>query len=456
MGNRPYLLGKLARLSLHCCLYSMREQVMVLALGRNVLLLCKRTSRTALLFLSFLVFWGSGGITVRSALAQEKLARPVVNLHGVTFLTKKEGWVVGRLGKIFHTTDGGKTWEEQRSETNLLLTAVDFIDRTRGWVVGEQGIILHTEDRGAMWKQQQSGVPYPLFDVEFVNQEKGWVVGHWGTILFTEDGGKRWVERSLSLALGERGLLEPAALYDVVDPETGEIIAKAGQLLTKDLIAEIYRRGIDGVRIREDVVLNAVFFIDQTHGWIVGEHGFVLRTEDGGKTWERIALPRPSKQQERVTVEENETETAILGEEMSEEELEAFGVVAPLPSLYGVFFVSPLQGWVVGQEGTIAWSQDGGRHWEFQPSGTQEALYDVGVVGEEGWIVGDKGTVLISTNGGKQWERKELGLEYRLSWLRRLAVVPGDHAFMVGADGLVLMSGKSPERGLWVQTAAGE
>jgi len=111
---------------------------------------------------------------------------------------------------------------------------------------------------------------------------------------------------------------------------------------------------------------------------------------------------------------------------------------------------------VVGQEGTIAYTRDGGQQWEFQPSGTREALYDIGVIGETGWIVGDKGTVLVSTTSGTQWEKRELGLEYRLSWLRRLAITPGDHSFFVGADGLVLASGKSPEQGIWVRPPNGK
>jgi hypothetical protein len=248
----------------------------------------------------------------------------------------------------------------------------------------------------------------------------------------------------LSLALEAQEAIEPAAMHDVVDPMTGEAIAKAGQLLTKELMAEISRRGISGVQIREDVVLNAVFFLNQTHGWIVGERGLILHKEDGGESWERTPLPRPPMQQ-REAVEE----------EMGEKELEALGIVSPPPSLYGVFFVSPLQGWVVGQRGTIAWTHDGGRHWEFQSSPAGETLYDVGMVGSEAWIVGDKGTVLVSSDGGKRWEKKDLGLEYRLSWLRRLAVVPGDHAFLVGANGLVLVSGRSLEHEFWIQEPRG-
>ena len=463
-----------------------------LVIINRTLLSCLETSRALFLSLLFFMFLGSGGVAVSSALAQKELARLPVNLHGVSFL-KKEGWVVGRLGKIFHTTDGGESWEEQKSGTDLLLTAVDFVDRTHGWVVGERGVILHSEDGGATWKQQQSSVPsvhrgtsygaptpkeieparaiggphsesfpslntessivtqgaplmagteatmtaaYPLFDVEFIGRERGWAVGHWGTIFFTEDGGRHWVERSLSLDLEERrGPVEPAALHDVIDPETGEAVAKAGQLLTKELIAEIARRGISGVRIREDVVLNTVFFLDQAHGWIGGEGGLVLRTEDGGKTWERGILPY-------LPFREDEEASEI---EMSPAELAKYGVITPPPSVYDLCFVSPLQGWAVGQDGAIAYTRDGGRQWEFQLSGAREALYSIGVMKDRGWIVGDKGTVLVSTDSGMQWERMNLGLEYRFFWLRRLAVVSGNHAFLVGADGLVLISNTLPE-----------
>lgn len=392
------------------------------------------------------------GIEWKASAAQERLTRLPVNLLGVDFPAKEEGWVVGQLGKIFHTTDGGASWEEQQSKTNLLLTAVDFVDHLHGWIVGEQGLILHTADGGRTWERQQSGIPYPLFNVEFVSQESGWVVGHWGTILYTADGGKHWVGRSLWRELQEQEFVDPAALHDVIDPETGEVIAKAGQLLTTELIAEIIHRGIEGVRVREDTVLNAVFFLDQKHGWIVGERGLVLCTADGGMSWERIILPRPPLRKGATEKEgEPAEDVTVFGEEMSEEELEAFGILPPLPSLYGVFFVSPKQGWVVGQEATIAMTQDGGYNWKLQSSNVHESLYDIGMVGNTGWIVGDKGTVLVSTDGGMQWERRELGLGYRLSWLRRLTVISGDHAFLVGANGLVLTSGISPKQEIWIQ-----
>lgn len=271
-------------------------------------------------------------ISPRYSYAQQKgIARPAVNLHGTFFLTQEEGWAIGQLGKIFHTTDGGKSWQEQVSKTNLLLTAVDFTDQNHGWIVGERGSILHTADGGKTWKAQQSGVAYPLFDVDFIDQQNGWAVGNWGTILSTSDGGEHWQERPLSTILQDRGQIEPAVFQDIINPTTSEVIAKKGQLLSRDQVSQILDLGITDARIREDVVLNAVTFFDATHGWIAGEQGRILRTEDGGQTWESIYVPRPPKQQGAKGDEEL----------MSDEELEAFGVLAPLPSLYGIYFISP-------------------------------------------------------------------------------------------------------------------
>src|SRR5687768_11132965 len=121
---------------------------------RKVLFLSRGTAHILFLFFLFFIFWGVARVAVSLALTQQLPSRLPVNLHGTFFFTEEEGWVVGQLGKIFHTVDGGKNWEEQRSGTNVLLTAVAFADRTHGWVVGERGVILHSEDRGVTWMQQ--------------------------------------------------------------------------------------------------------------------------------------------------------------------------------------------------------------------------------------------------------------------------------------------------------------
>ena len=109
------------------------------------------------------------------------------------------------------------------------------------------------------------------------------------------------------------------------------------------------------------------------------------------------------------------------------------------------------EAWAVGQDGTIAYTRMGGASGSFNPSTFGKPCMGVRVIGQQGWVVGDRGTVLVSTNGGMGWKQVELGPEYRLSWMRRLSVVPGNHSFLVGAYGLFLVSGSSPDKGFWIQ-----
>lgn len=363
--------------------------------------------------------------------------RPAVSLHGVSFPTGEMGWVIGRLGKIYYTRDAGATWTEQVSGTNRLLTAVTFVDTRQGWAVGEEGVILYTADGGTNWQRQSSGVTLPLFDVHFTDAKKGWAVGAWGAILFTGDGGVTWVDRSLSLPFEDRGLVEVAPLRDVIDPRTGETLARAEQLLTRSLAERIARSQIPGVRIREDVVLNSVFFLDETRGWIAGEAGLVLYTEDGGGTWARTHLPRRPAQAASGS-KQPVLEKRFVEKEVSDEELSEYGILPPLPSLYAIRFTSPSQGWAVGQDGTVVASHDGGRQWDYAAAErTHHPLYDVAISGDRIWIIGAKGTNLVSVDGGRSWTTVDPGTDYQRYWLRRLAVA-GDNVVIVGAMGLIL------------------
>jgi len=71
--------------------------------------------------------------------------------------------------------------------------------------------------------------------------------------------------------------------------------------------------------------------------------------------------------------------------------------------LFGLCFVGRYEGWVVGAEGMVLHTTDGGETWVRQESGTTEDLYSVAFgTKEEGWAVGHY-VVLHTTNGGRTW-----------------------------------------------------
>jgi photosystem II stability/assembly factor-like uncharacterized protein len=129
----------------------------------------------------------------------------------IRFVDQKTGWIVGDLGLILKTTDGGLTWQVQNSEVSVSLTDVYFMDAKAGWVTGAGGVLLATKDGGLNWKQQRLG-NQELTSVRFL-EETGWVlaIGDPG-LYYTEDGGRTWEGSSIRFPYqGARSYL------DVVD-----------------------------------------------------------------------------------------------------------------------------------------------------------------------------------------------------------------------------------------------
>jgi len=119
-------------------------------------------------------------------------------------------------------TDGGRTWQVQKSPVETSLFGVFFADAQRGWAVGMESTLLATTDGGATWQKVEvdtpKGFPLALYDVA-VHGQYGWAVGNSGLLLHSRDRGASWhlVEvpvqlrgawfRTVSLLEGGRGFI---------------------------------------------------------------------------------------------------------------------------------------------------------------------------------------------------------------------------------------------------------
>src|SRR5262249_61017807 len=127
-----------------------------------------------------------------------------------------------------------------------------------------------------------------------------------------------------------------------------------------------------------DVSLYAVHFMDDDHGWIVGQDGLILITADGGKSW--------TKQESNATFEESDG-------------------TAKRAYLFNIDAVDAKHAWAVGDRSMLVSTSDGGQTWrsrkvpmEADLSGGQSLaaadpiFYDVKFVdGQNGWIIGEFG-----------------------------------------------------------------
>jgi photosystem II stability/assembly factor-like uncharacterized protein len=293
------------------------------------------------------------------------------NLHSVSTAGKDKIWVSGSSGAIYHTMDGGNSWSRQSSPVDNLICSIDFLNENMGWASGNYGTIIHTEDGGKTWVQQNVGTKEHLFSICFMNRSQGWTVGSMGTILHTSDGGKTWaVQRE------QEDKNFNAVCF--INQTTGWVVGEFGTVLhTADGGKSWVRQKPAPLFLQEKdqwadppLALYGVTFVDSFHGWIVGMHGVLLRTEDGGNTW-----------------------------------IDLRGSLNINDPLYAVE-IKDDRGWVVGDAGVYLFSEDGGKSWQFLEDRikTRFWLHDVTFCDHNrGWVVGARGAVVKTEDGGKTW-----------------------------------------------------
>ena len=138
--------------------------------------------------------------------------------------------------------------------------------------VGQRGHVVYSTDGGASWKQASVPVSSDLTAVFFVDDKQGWAVGHDGVILHTADGGEKW-ELQLSGRTANDLLIAAMERKVAAEPASED---------AKKLLAEAQRYKEQGA----DKPFLDVWFADAQNGYAVGAYNLIVRTRDGGKTWE--------------------------------------------------------------------------------------------------------------------------------------------------------------------------
>src|SRR5439155_13957445 len=66
--------------------------------------------------------------------------------------------IAGRPGSfVLHSGDDGKTWEIGKTNLACPINGIHFLDEKTGWLVGELGTIALTGDGGKTWTVRQAG-----------------------------------------------------------------------------------------------------------------------------------------------------------------------------------------------------------------------------------------------------------------------------------------------------------
>lgn len=185
-----------------------------------------------------LVMWQPQHMLIETPSAVDETAR------GVFYALSKSPTTVvasSEHGRIFYSTDNGKSWKKSQTQTEQSLTDIFLLDEHLGWSVGFEGVILKTIDGGLIWKivKEDSINETPLFAIWFRDVLLGLAVGADSMVYRTLDGGDTWHSVKLEYQ---------THLYAITQTDDGVI-------------------------------------------WIAGENHALFKSHDLGATWSQIEPP---------------------------------------------------------------------------------------------------------------------------------------------------------------------
>src|SRR5689334_17207192 len=188
-------------------------------------------------------------------------------LRGVSAVSERVAWASGSGATVLRTTDGGATWNKLNVTTEALdFRDIDAMDAQTAYVLsignGPASRIYKTTDAGATWTMQfRNDDPKVFLDaMSFWDANHGIVFGDSVDgqfyILTTENGGRTWTR------------VPPATLPRALENE-GAFAASGTNIAV----------------------------VGKTHAWIstgAATKARVLRTSDGGRTWQVADTPLAS------------------------------------------------------------------------------------------------------------------------------------------------------------------
>jgi len=268
--------------------------------------------------------------------------------------------------------------------------------------VGDQGIVMRSSDQGRSWQQQQTPFSVMLTSVYFADAEHGWLTGHDGLIAATDDGGVGW-----------RTLLDGHQINQLrlqkLQQKMAEIQVLSDAEPDNDLLAEqldnIAWQAADAEAAVEEgagVPLLDIWFADAQHGFALGGYGLLLKTGDGGDSWEYWG--------DRLDNPDN------------------FHLNAMMADHRGYLYI-------VGEAGLLFRSEDGGDRWSRIDTPYEGSFFGITEFNQQLYLMGLRGH-LYRSSGGLEWSPVETG--YQVTLLS--AVAKADKLVLLGQGGMILQS----------------
>jgi photosystem II stability/assembly factor-like uncharacterized protein len=270
-------------------------------------------------------------------------ANPPGKIEGasVTFLTPEIGWlIVNQYNKelaLYHTTDGGFTWQEVTSKVPFSATwaanielgglgapvSLGFLNASTGWITGTdlitefssgKGALLYvTHDGGLTWQKQElplhcgktlNASETTTYPPQFFSERDGLLTASsWSPlglcVYATHDGGSTWQSTAFLPVATTPNIqvdrFSPTPVPQFVDTQFGWLW-EGNIYQPPNMLVTTHDGGLHWTSARPSLpaVYNIfqVQFVSPSVGWLLANKDAaapaLFRTLDGGKTWTRI------------------------------------------------------------------------------------------------------------------------------------------------------------------------
>jgi photosystem II stability/assembly factor-like uncharacterized protein len=320
---------------------------------------------SAVFLVAFFLFFGRPALFAES---KWKIVRTSTSIDeqwysGIRFFNSSDGIVIGP-SSVLRSSDGGVSWSEIKGPDHATYYSLKLIDSESAWVsasVDNKIMILRTTDKGVNWKSltfdelSQKTLQNKLtnmLDFCLAKSGEAWAVGQGGIVQFSDKG------TALSL---KNFFPINETLRNVACNDDGSVWAVGAGTVHRYQKNEWTHENLGSDYFFRKAAQNTGV------SWLLGgrrgatendpSEGVVLRSEDNGKTWGKISISE--------------------GESFND-----------------IYFTSN-KTWIVGTNGAIFHSMNGGNDWIKNESPTKVRLTNVFFIDENtGWASGDQTTIL--------------------------------------------------------------
>ena len=170
---------------------------------------------------------------------------------------------------------------------------------------------------------------------------------------------------------------------------------------------------------RQALIVSMAFAPDKKLGFAVGHEGWILRTKDGGSSWEEVAFSKengePLMSIARLPSGDWITVGAFgraLESKDGGQTWQALALPAEVEDkhLNRIVSAADQQHWlIVGERGLVIKSDDAGATWQIEPAFYNGSFYNAMPTKEGGWLIyGMRGNIFLQATTGAPWTKSEV------------------------------------------------